>query len=104
VVLWRNFFYYKRRPLGFRLVFKSGHCSANAVASLAVIDSTLKLEYLNGLAQTIAPGLLASALPRTFKNAVESVSAEAFRLHIPLVVKKPTWFSPNQPPLNTEPR
>jgi hypothetical protein len=58
-------------------VHLAGHCSANTAASLADFGSTLKLEYLNGLAQVFASGLLASAPPRTFENAVELISAAA---------------------------
>jgi hypothetical protein len=69
-------------------ILLAGHCSANTAASLADFGSTLKLEYLNGLAQTLAPGLLASAPPRTFQNAVEFVSAAAFEIRVLMAIRE----------------
>lgn len=69
-------------------VFLAGQCTVNAAASLAKFGSRLKLEYPSTLAETLAPGLLASAPPRTFENGVELASAAASRLRMPLVIQE----------------
>jgi hypothetical protein len=64
----------------------SGQRSPDAVASLAIFGSTLKLDCLNSLTEALAPGLLSSPPPRTFENAVELASSTSARLRIHMVI------------------
>jgi hypothetical protein len=73
-------------------VLLAGHSSANAVASLKYFCSKLKLEYLNDLAQALAPDLLELLIMLMYSSR-RRLADSAF----PWLFKKPTWFSLNKP-------
>jgi hypothetical protein len=66
----------------------AGDCLVSAGASSAIIDATLKLEFMNGLAQNLAPGLLTMILLRSFEDAADAVTASVLRPRVPVVINK----------------
>jgi len=68
-------------------VFLAGNCSPNQSASSAGFGSTLTLDYLNTLAEALAPSLLLSRVPQSLEDAVNIISEAGARLRMPLVIR-----------------
>jgi len=68
-------------------VVLAGKCSPNQPASSAGFGSTLTLDYLNTLADALAPSLLLSRVPQFLEGAVDIISEAAARLRMPLVIR-----------------
>jgi hypothetical protein len=79
-------------------VVLAGKCSPNQLASSAGFGSTLTLDYLNTLAEALAPSLLSSRVPQSLEDAVYITSEAAARLRMPLVIRKTDLIFPEPGP------
>jgi hypothetical protein len=68
-------------------VLLAGSCRCSTDASLAGFGTTLTMECLNRLAQSLAPGLLAFSHSSSFGRAVDAVKKAASQLRSPPTIK-----------------
>jgi hypothetical protein len=79
----------------------AGQCSLNELASSAGFGSTLTLDYLNTLAEVLAPSLHSSRIPQSLVDAVHITSEAASRLRMPLVIRETDLILPEPGPCDS---
>jgi hypothetical protein len=75
-------------------VVLAGQCSPNELASSAGFGSTLTLDYLNTLAEALAPSLLSSRVPHSLADAVNIILEASAKLRMPLVIRETDLILP----------
>ena len=68
-------------------ILLAGSCRPSPDAGSADFVTVLKLDYLNRLAQELAPGMLAATFPRSFSGMVATIKSIASQLRSPLIIK-----------------
>jgi hypothetical protein len=68
------------------------------LASSAGFGSTLTLDYLNTLAEALAPSLLSSRVPYSFEDAVHIILEASAKLCVPLVIRDTNLILPEPGP------